>query len=207
MLADGFGVLHLADYVGVGQHFIEAGQIAIGALCQHDLAYPLRFVLVTLLLQLRLHVPQQLVVDEARASNHEALDPFEIEGVDSEVALVEESRQRLPVYLLPRAFLGYGLLNLLFEQGDRLLDVAKMGHPLLHHHCRYLEPMLVMPQFPDEVDLVGRPLVLEDSDLSLHLDLKSMKLAYFQEVILLGILAFDGDAEAIFLGEVADVDD
>ena len=67
--------------------------------------------------------------------------------------------------------------------------------------------MLLLCDFSDEVDLIERPLIFVNGDLSLKLDLKSVKLSNFQKLVLFWVSTFDANAKPIFFGKVIDLYD
>jgi hypothetical protein len=205
-LVDGLGVLHLLHDGGVGQHLVEAVEVAVGALGEDDLVDPPVLGLVVLLLELGPDVAEELVVDEAGTGDDEALDAVEVERADDHVALLEELVERLAVDLVAGTLLGDVALDLLLEQRDGLLHVAQVRHALLHDHGRDLHPVLLPRDLLDQVDLVERPLLLVDGDLGLQLDLEGVELPDLQKLVLLGVPPLDADAQPVLLREVVYLD-
>lgn len=124
-----------------------------------------------------------MVIEEAGTCDDEALDALEVESGDDVVALLEEFVEGLAIDLIPCVLLGDVTFDLLFEEGDGLLDVAKMSYSLLHHHCCDLHSMLLLSDFFDEVDLVHRPLLLVNGDLGLQFDLEGVELSDLQKLV------------------------
>lgn len=65
-----------------------------------------------------------------------------------------------------------------------------MSNSLLHDHSCYLHTMFAFGKFSNQVYLERRPLLLENGQLGIQFDLKSMELSYFQILVLFDIPAF-----------------
>jgi len=205
----GLRVLHLGLHSLVFQHFGERVLVPGTRSHEQDLlqdAVLLEDSRELLGLALCADVLEKVVLHEPGRGNDEALNLLKVDSEQLVEAELEEGAHSLLLQLRAALLLRNALLDLRPDERDRGLDVAEVGHPLVHHEGGDLYVAERVLQLLDDAVIAGIPVLLEDGEGRIQRDLERVDLTEREVLVLLDVLALELEVDR-FAGVVADGED